>query len=583
MPMDGLTIGFVARELNQLLTGGRIDRINQPEKDLVIMLIRAGSQNRKLLLSASPNNARCHLTVENFTNPMEPLPFCMLLRKQLLGGRIVSVMQESGDRIIHIRIDTVNEMGDHVCRCLILEIMGRHSNLILVDENRRVLESVKHVSGDMNRFRQIMPGLPYLPPPAQDKINHSALTGIELESRLKDLEGRSFSKALMESVNGLSMISADELAFRILEPGEIWPADLRRASERIEAFLQRLPELSAPRIIYTTAGEALDFFAFPYLSKNREYEKTFNTISQTLESFFSFRDQRDRIRQKSASVLHTLKNQVERCEKKLAMQEEELASAEKMEEYRISGELINANLYQIRKGMTEITLPNWFDEKEAEITISLDIRLTPAQNAQRYFKKYQKARNASHTAAIQKEKTLEELNYLEQMLLDVDHCEKENELEEIRQELIRSGYLKRTGSRKMQRNLPKSTPYRYLSSDGIEILVGKNAVQNERLTFAAKPDEMWLHAKELPGSHVIICREGEIPVSTIRQAAQLAAWYSKGQRSSLVPIDYTRKRFVKKPTGAAAGKVIYTHQKTAYITPEETEINAMKQIREDGL
>ena len=402
----------------------------------------------------------------------------------------------------------------------------------------------------------------------------------ELEKRLDELTGLRFSRALMESVNGLSPTSAEELAYRVMESGETWAEDLQNACERIEKLLQRLPDMAAPRVIYRPDGEAADIFAFPYLSSNRDNEKTFSTVSQALESFFGTRDQQDRIRQKSAAIIRTLKNHVDRCEKKLSMQEEELASAEKMDDFRIMGELINANLYQIKKGMTEITLPNWFGESGTEITVPLDIRLTPSQNAQRYFRKYQKARNARHTAAVQKEKTQEELDYLEQMLLDIDKCETESELEEIRQELFRAGYLKRAGNGKMQRKLPQSMPYRYISADGIEILVGKNALQNERLTLAAKPDEMWLHAKDLPGSHVIICREGEIPISTIKQAAQLAAWYSKGQRSSLVPIDYTRKRYVKKPAGAAAGKVIYTHQKTAYLTPEEEEIRAIRLIRE---
>jgi predicted ribosome quality control (RQC) complex YloA/Tae2 family protein len=279
-------------------------------------------------------------------------------------------------------------------------------------------------------------------------------------------------------------------------------------------------------------------------------------------------------------MLRLLKTHTDRCEKKLAMQEEELASAEKMEEYRILGETINANLYQLKKGMTEVRLPDWFSQEGGEITVELDARLTPAQNAQRYFKRYQKARNARQTAAVQREKTLAELDYLEGMLLDIAKCERESELEEIRQDLIRTGYMKRVTSRKQQRQLPQSRPYRYRSADGIEILVGKNAVQNDRLTLGAKPDEMWLHAKDMPGSHVIICSEGEIPTSTLKQAALLAAWYSKGQRSSLVPIDYTRRRYVKKPSGAAPGKVIYTHHKTAYMTPEEKEIREIQLIRE---
>ena len=249
-----------------------------------------------------------------------------------------------------------------------------------------------------------------------------------------------------------------------------------------------------------------------------------------------------------------------------------------MEEFRRMGEAINANLYQLKKGMTEATLTDWNDSNGGTITVPLDIKLTPGQNAQKYFKKYQKARSARQIAAEQRDKTLAEIDYLETMLLDVDKCVGESELEEIRQELVRTGYMKKTTSRKQQRQLPQSKPYRYQSGDGIEILVGKNAAQNDRITLGAKPDEMWLHAKDMPGSHVVICAEGEIPQTTMKQAALLAAWFSKGRRSSMVPIDYTLKKYVKKPSGAAPGKVIYTHQKTAYMTPEEEEIKLIKLV-----
>ena len=275
-------------------------------------------------------------------------------------------------------------------------------------------------------------------------------------------------------------------------------------------------------------------------------------------------------------MLKTLKSQLDRCQRKLAIQLEELSSAEKMEEYRRMGEAINANLYQLKKGMSAAELPDWSSPDGGTITVPLDIRLTPSQNAQRYFKKYQKARSAREIAAQQRDKTLAEIDYLEGMLLDVDKCVAESELEEIRQELVRTGYLKKVTNRRQQRQLPQSKPCRYLSADGIEILVGKNAAQNDRLTLAAKPEELWLHAKEMPGSHVIVRCEGEIPQTTLKQAALLAAWYSKGQRSSMVPVDYTLRKYVKKPSGAMPGKVIYTHQKTAYMTPEESEIRKIR-------
>ena len=578
MPMDGLTVGFAARELNRILQGGRVDKITQPERDAVVLVIRAGSENHRLLLCASPNNARCHLTKAAFSNPLEPPALCMLMRKQLTGARVTEIRQVDGDRVVHIDLDAVNEMGDHVLRRLVLEIMGRHSNLMLLDENGRVLEAARHVSPDMSRVRQVQPGMTYLPPPSQGKLNPETLTGDALYECLQEMEPGRFSRAIADHITGLSRPAAEELAMRVLAPGDVWPEDLRDACTRLADLLRRLPDMADPRVLTDADGTAEEVFAFPYFSRDLSAQKAFPTLSEAMDICFGSRDAKDRLSQKSASMLRTLKTHVERCEKKLAMQEEELASAERMEEYRMMGEAINANLYQLKKGMTEAVLPDWFSENGGEITVPLDIRLTPSQNAQKYFKKYQKARSARETAAVQREKTLEELDYLEGMLLDLAKCTGESELEEIRQELVRTGYMKRFTNRRQQRQLPQSQPYRFRSSDGIEILVGKNAAQNDRLTGSAKPDEMWLHAKDMPGSHVIIRSEGDIPRDTLMQAAILAAWYSKGQRSSMVPIDYTRKKYVKKPSGAAPGKVIYTHHKTAYITAEEDDVRRIPPI-----
>ena len=576
--MDGLTVGFAARELNDILREGRIDKITQPERDTVVLVIRAGGANHRLLLCASPNNARCHLTMNSYSNPLEPPAMCMLMRKQIAGARIAEIRQVDGDRIVHVDMDAVNELGDHVLRRLVLEIMGRHSNLLLLDENDRILEATRHVNPEMSRVRQIQPGMTYLPPPAQDKLNPLTVTGDELYARLSSFPEGKLSRCLAETVTGLSRAAAEELACRVLQPGEEWPGDLKAACVRLADFLGRLPEMADPRVLFGENGETEDVFPFPYLSRRTDSQRAYKTLSEALEVYFGTRDARDRLNQKSASMVRMLKGQLDRCQRKLALQEEELSSAERMEEYRRMGEAINANLYQLKKGMTEAELPDWSDPEGGTITVPMDIRLTPSQNAQKYFKKYQKARSAREVAAQQRDKTLEEMDYLEGMLLDVDKCVGESELEEIRQELVRTGYMKKTASRRQQRQLPGSKPYRYKSDDGIEILVGKNAAQNDRITLGAKPEETWLHAKDMPGSHVIICREGEIPLATMKQAALLAAWYSKGQRSSLVPVDYTLRKYVKKPSGAAPGKVIYTHQKTAYMTPEEEEIKRIMLI-----
>ena len=575
MPMDGLTVGFAARELNEILRDGRIDRITQPERDTVVLVIRAGGANHRLLLCASPNNARCHLTSSSYSNPLEPLSMCMLMRKQISGARITEIRQVDGDRVVHVDLDAVNELGDHVLRRLVLEIMGRHSNLLL-DENGRILEATRHVNPEMSRVRQIQPGMTYLPPPVQDKLNPESLTGEDLYRRLSRFPAGKLSRALAESITGISRVTAEELACRVLQPGEEWPGDLRETSCRLADFLLRLPAMADARVLFGENGETEDVFPFPYLSRRTDAQQPFRTLSEALEVYYGTRDARDRLNQRSASMVRILKGQLERCQRKLAIQQEEIASAERMEEYRRMGEAINANLYQLRKGLTEAKLPDWNDPDGGMLTVPLDLRLTPSQNAQKYFKKYQKARSAREIAARQRDKTLEEMDYLEGMLLDVDKCVGESELEEIRQELARTGYMKKAVSRRQQRQLPGSKPYRYQSDDGIEILVGKNAAQNDRITLSANAEETWLHAKDMPGSHVIICREGEIPLTTMKQAALLAAWYSKGQRSSLVPVDYTLRKYVKKPSGAAPGKVIYTHQKTAYMTPEEQEIKRIR-------
>ncbi len=577
MPMDGVTIGFAVRELNERLAGGRVDRVTQPEKDTVVLLVRAGSENLRLLLCASPNNARCHLTNEKFPNPLEPPVFCMTLRKQLIGARLMELTQVGGDRVVHIDFDALSELGDHVRRRLVLEIMGRHSNLMLLEESGRIVEAARHVNYEMSRVRQIQPGLPYLPPPVQDKLCPEEATAEALLQRLASQGDVPLHKALGNCVSGLSAATAREIACRVLAPGEEKSGDLAETAARVADFLRRLPSLASPRVL-EIEGEAREVFAFPYLSCDLSAQKEYPTLSAALERYFGLRDAQDRLSQRSSSMVRLLKGQVERCEKKLALQEEELSSAARMEEYRVMGDVLNANLYRLHKGQLSAVLPNFYDEAGGDITIPLDAQLTPSQNAQRYFKRYQKARSAREKAAVEREKTLKELRYLEEMLLDVGKCVGESELEEIRQELVRTGYMKRNVNRKQQRALPQSVPFRYLSSDGIEIVVGKNAAQNERLTASARPDEMWLHAKDMPGSHVIIRREGEIPSQTLREAAMLAAWYSKGQRSSNVPVDYTLRRYVKKPGGSPTGFVIYTHQSTAYLTVSEADIRSLQQV-----
>ncbi len=580
MPMDGLTLQFVARELNAKLSQGRIDKVAQPEKDELVLLIRSQGENHRLLLCASPNNARAHLTVQNLSNPMEPPMFCMLMRKHLLGGHVLSVHQIGGDRILHVEIENTDELGILTTRTLILEIMGRHSNLIAVDMQGKIIDSIRHVGHDMSRVREVLPGLPYESPPAQDKLDPTSFSKEETQERLAALNGR-LDKALASVFRGLSGVAAQEIAYRLTgsDKALMEEIDLGTLSQRLFDFMNFIPSLTPPVLQKDPDGAAIDVFPFPYLGRDTSLQTACTSISQALDAFFSTRDQAERISQKSASLNRLLKTHIERCEKKLALQLQELENSARMEEYRILGDLINANLYQLRKGQDTVRLQNFYDPEGGYIDIAMDKQLTPAQNAQRYFKRYQKARAAKETAAAQKEKTLAELAFLEGALDDLQKCVEESELSEIRQELQKAGYIRASHSRKPQRKLPESRPFRYESRDGIEILVGKNSLQNDRITSNARGEETWLHAKDMPGSHVIIRKEGDIPESTLLEAAQLAAYYSRGRQSAGVPIDYTLRKYVKKPGGSPAGFVIYVNQRTLFITVSESDIKKIKELQ----
>lgn len=578
MPMDGLMLTYVARELTDTLILGRVDKISQPEQDTLILTIRSQNANHKLLLCASPNNARCHLTRLNPLNPPEPPMFCMLLRKHLLGGRVKDIRQVGGDRQIHFIFECMDEMNEKTERTLILEIMGRHSNLILVNDAGRILDAARHVNADMSRVREVLPGLPYLPPPAQNKVAPQSMTQAAAQSFFQDAKGPAL-KALSAFVSGLSAASAQEWAFRLTGAPDtlVEDMDLPVFIEKLMAWVQKLPSLSPPVVQLNEDGAARDVFPFPYLSCDTLNQQTHASPSDALEAFFSSRDQKDRILQKSAALSRSLKTHIERCEKKLALQNEELQNAAKMDEYRIKGEILTANLYLLKKGQELVTLPNFYDPDGGTMEIALDKQLTPAQNAQKYFKRYQKARSALETAKVQKEKTEQELLFLEGSLDDLNKCAEEAELMEVRAELEKAGYVRRAATRGARRKLPQSKPYVYLSDDGVRILVGKNSVQNDRLTSAALGDETWLHAKDMPGSHVIIQKEGVPPERTLLQAAQLAAYFSKGRQSAGVPIDYTFRKHVKKPGGSPAGFVIYTNQRTLFMTVSEKDIIKIKE------
>ncbi|MBE5783464.1 MAG: fibronectin/fibrinogen-binding protein [Clostridiales bacterium] len=573
MPMDGLTLGFIARELQETLQEGRIEKVTQPEKDMLVLLIRSQGKNHKLLLSAAPSFARAHLTGASYQNPQDAPMFCMLMRKHLQGGRLTRIEQLGGDRVLRLVIENKDELGDTAPRELYLELMGRHSNLTLV-MNGRIVDAIRHVSGDMSRVRQALPGLPFVLPPEQDKLDPARMEEEQLFSRLSVLSGP-LDKALGASIRGLSPVAAREVAFRAtgMSRTDMEGLKLDELAKVIVSFFQRLPSMGPPTAQLCEDQLITDVLPFPYFSLNTQLQKPFSSLSTALDAFYFGRDRRDRMAQKSASLKRLIKTHMERDEKKLALQEEELTASAKMEEYRIAGELLTAQSYLVPRGAEKVQLPNFYDEKGGMMEIELDVALTPAQNAQKYFKRYRKARSAQELAKGQKEKTLKELEILEQALFDLEECETEQDLSDVRKALEDAGLVRAPAGKKKPRQ-QESVPLRFLSPDGTEIIVGKNSAQNDRLTGSARGNETWLHAKDMPGSHVIIRSENVAP-ETLMMALKLAAWYSKGKGVS-VPVDYTLRKHVKKPGGAPAGFVIYTHQKTVIISATEGEIAAMK-------
>ena len=573
MPLDGFTLGLIARELNDALCGGRIDRIIQPERDELIFTVRNGGANHQLLLSASAGCARAHLTNVRKNSPLEPFNLCMLMRKHLIGGRIFEIRQAEADRILEVEIEHLDELGDRTRKTIVCEFMGKHSNLIFTGSDGRIIDSARRVSEAISSVREVLPGLRYERPPAHGKLPFDQVSEDALYSALRD-KGGPLHKLISACISGMSSQTARELAYRACgnEDAHIEECDLNAVCASIAAELQHIPDELAPAVLYGADGRPVDAIAFPYRSRAHLRSEAFPTISAAMDEFFRSRDRAERIAQKSAAIHRTLKNNIERCEKKLALQREALLGAERMEEYRVNGELLTANLHLAEKGMKSVSLPNYYDPEMKEIEIPLDVKLSPAQNAQRYFKLYQKARNARTLAAEQIEKTSEELAYLEGQMDNLGKCSGESELAELRDELEKFGYVRRVTNRRQMKQLPPSQPMKFTAPSGATILVGKNNLQNDKLTFSADPNEIWLHAKDMPGSHVIIV--GENPDDeTIVYAAKLAAAYSKGANSSNVPVDYTRRRFVKKPSGAKPGFVIYTNQRTLYVTPERpTEV-----------
>lgn len=588
MPFDGIVAKSIVDELSEKLASGRIEKVFQPEADEIVLLVRAWNKNHKLVLSASPNYPRIHLTEAVKENPAAPPVFCMLLRKHLLGGRILSFEFHDYERIIGIVVESANELGDISEKKLVIEIMGRHSNIILLNRENRILDAIKHIDADISSVREVMPARPYVLPPAQDKVSPSLLD-TETLIREMDMATQTVEKYLLEKVKGFSPLLCREICHNAEIEGRTGAASLEPDRRKMlkSALENTLEDIKQSRydpcVIFEDEQHTkpLDFHCLGM----KQYGNVLRleSISEVLDTFYSTRDQAERLRQKKSDLYKVLNNSIERCSKKLAIQQETLRDVADREKLKLYGELITANIYAIPHNVKIVSLLNYYSENGDHVDVPLDPSLLPQENAQRYFKRYSKAKSTYTYTTRQLKDSQQELEYLESVLQLLENCTSLKEMDEVRQELADQGYMtlrkKNAGKGKPSRKPASiSDPLRFKSSDGFDIYVGKNNVQNDYLTLKlAQSNDIWLHTKSIPGSHVIVRRNGrDIPDRTLEEAAVLAAWHSKAKLSGNVSVDFTQVKNVSKPSGAKPGMVIYVNYRTAVVNPEKKLVDKLQ-------
>lgn len=589
MALDGIVVAAIANELRSELSNGKIEKIYQPESDEIIIAIRGRGKNLKLLLSSSSQFPRAHLTGFTKENPLVPPSFCMLLRKHLSGGRIVDILQPEFERILRIQIEAYDELHVLKTRFLIIEIMGKHSNIILVDgETNKIIDSIKRISFDISRYRQVLPGMKYEMPPAGKQNPLQPITFEDFMASLRQHMNSPVYKAIYNSFTGISPLISREVCF-VAGVSEDTPilglenAAMLKIFEAYSNIINQVKRNSFQPVIYfdKKAQGFVDFTVLPLEHLAYYSSKKMDSVGLMLESFYEAKDKKDRLQQKSFDLRKSLQLKLERLQNKQANLKQDLVNAERAEEYKLKGDLITANIYQLSEQKADtISVINYYDPDMPQITIEIDKKLTPTQNAQRYYKQYNKFKTAVVEVNKQLELTKEEIIYLENALISLQHSTHLTDLEEIQAELASTGYIKRKPQRKGPQ-LKKAVFLKFLSSDGLEIFVGKNNLQNEEITFkiAAKED-IWLHIKDMPGSHVVVkLQDGSMPDQTLLEAATLAAYYSKGKNSSKLPVDFVQRKFVRKQPGAKPGMVTYDNFKTIIVNPDEAIVAKLQQIQ----
>ncbi len=579
MAFDGTVIANIVYDMHRLLTGGRIYKIYQPEADELLLVIKNQKETYRLLLSASASLPLVYFTSENKQNPLTAPNFCMLLRKHISNGRILSVVQPGMERILEISIEHLNELGDLCQKKLVIEIMGKHSNIIFLDDASMIIDSIKHISSQVSSVREVLPGRTYTMPPSKGKIALAEITPAWMTETFFS-RANSLQKAIYSSLSGISPMMANEICFRANLDGSASTASLSSAQqtalygELIRLKTQLEQKKFSPCIVYQ-GNTPQEFSALP-LSMYTDMEiREFPSISEVLETYYAEKEVVTRIRQKSTDLRKIVSNAIERTAKKYDLQRKQLKDTEKKEKYKVYGELLHTYGYDVKPGQKELTCVNYYDNQE--ITIPLDGQLNAMDNAKKYFDRYGKLKRTYEALHALVEETHAELLHLESISNALEIARDESDLAMIKEELMEYHYVKRHGQNK-KKIRSKSKPFHYISSDGFHMYVGKNNFQNEELTFKfANGKDMWFHAKKMAGSHVIVKLETaeDLPDRTYEEAARLAAYYSKGKNAPKVEVDYTRRRNLKKPPQAKPGFVIYH---TNYSMNIEPDIRGIEEI-----
>ncbi len=578
MPLDAICLTAVVRELAPELLGLRVEKIQQPARDQVVLTLRG---SRRLLLCAGAGQARLHLTRLQRENPAAPPMFCMLLRKHLTGGRIAALEQPDRERVAVLTFDITDELGEPGRRKLILECMGPRSNLLLLDGQDRIIDCLRRVDLESESRRQVLPGLFYRLPPTQEKLDPLAVTEADFAALLADApKEQEAASLLLDRFTALSPLVCRELAWRAL--GAV---DARLTTAEAEKKLTQT--------FFAWQNCVKEEHFTPYILQGKEQPKDFSylpigqydaalagevreSFSALLDEFYEKREQMERVRRRGQDLIRAASNARDRCSRKLALQEREYAQTQDRDLLRLRGELINANLYRMERGQRVLRAENWYEEGCPTVEIPLDPLLTPQQNSARYFKRYAKAKTAEKYLAEQMELARRERDYLESVLDEISRAESEQDFLDIRQELRQAGYLREPGGGKKEPRRQAGRPRTFRSSAGLTILVGRSNTQNDQLTREADRSDYWFHTQRIHGSHVILRCGGAAPDQrSMTEAAMLAAWFSQGRAGGRVAVDYTQVRNVKKPAGARPGMVVYTPYQTAYVTPDEALVKSL--------